>query len=188
MPNSDFHFIEQGIVPNYLGFIGYDFYKNYDFVIDYDYQTVTLYKTDENGNVVTPYSLPNTVITTFHFATLDRKQIPEIELKLGNTIIKGSFDTGNQGNISLDESTKNNMIQQGILAQGNQGSWYGQESEEKNIYNISQLSNDSIPLQLLKNYPLTEGKENHIELGYQFLKNYVSVWNFSKKTITLLRK
>ena len=188
VPNSDLLFIEQGIEQDYLGFIGYDFYKNYEFIIDYDYQTITLYKTDKNGNVITPYTLPNTVLTTFHFTTLKKKQIPEVEIKLGKTTIKGSFDTGNQGRITLDESTKSNLIQQGILTLGNQGGVYGQDSDENNIYNINQLSNESNPLQLLKNYPLKESKENHIHLGYQFLKNYISVWNFRKKTITVLQK
>ena len=188
VPNSDFSFIEQGIVKDFLGFIGYDFYKNYELVIDYDYQTITLFKLDKNGTVVNPYSLLNTEITTLHFTTSNQKQIPLVEIKLGNTNVKGRFDTGNQGNLGLNKDTLNNLIQQGTLIKGNQGYLYGIIEEASNIYNINQLSFASTLLIPLKNFSLTESVDNYIGLGYQFLKNYITVWNFKKGIITLLQK
>ncbi len=188
IPHSDFSFIEQGIVQDFLGFIGYDFVKNYEFIIDYDYQIITLYKLDNTGNVLEPYPLINPVVATIQFTTPDQKQIPITEVKLGDITLMGSFDTGNQGHLKLNDSITQHLIQQRTLVQGNQGSWYGQDSDINNIYNINQLNYALTPLIPVKNYKLTASAENHFEFGYQFLKNYITVWNFQKATITLLQK
>ena len=188
IPHGDFSFIEQGIVQDFLGFIGYDFIKNYEFVLDYDYQTISLYKIDQKGNTLQPYSLSNAVAATIEFTTSDEKQIPVVEMKLGNITLMGSFDTGNQGYVKLNDNTIQDLIQQGTLVQGNQASWYGQESDINNTYNINQLNYAFIPLIPVKNYQLKSSTENHFEFGYQFLKNYITVWNFKKATITLLQK
>lgn len=188
VPNSDFSFIEQGIVKDFLGFIGYDFYKNYEFIIDYDYQTITLYKLNKNGSVINPYNLPNAMVTTLQFTTTNKKQIPIVEIKLGKTTIKGLFDTGNQGNLNLNKDTLNNLTQEGILTQGNQGNLYGVNQDDTTLYNMNQLSYRATLLQPINALTVTESAENHLGLGYQFLKNYITAWNFKKGTITLLQK
>jgi hypothetical protein len=188
VPNSDFSFIEQGIVKDFLGFIGYDFYKNYEFVIDYDYQTITLYKLDKNGSVINLYNLPNAMVTTLQFTTTNKKQIPIVEIKLGNTAINGLLDTGNQGNLSLNKDTFNNLTQQGILTLGNQGNLYGVNQDDTTLYNMNQLSYRATLLHPMNAVTVTESAENHLGLGYQFLKNYITSWNFKKRTITLFQK
>lgn len=44
------------------------------------------------------------------------------------------------------------------------------------------------PLDDIHNLHLEIGKVNEVGLGYQFLKNYVSVWDYKTKTITLLKR
>jgi hypothetical protein len=188
IPHSDFSYVQEGIVQDFLGFIGYDFIKNYEFVLDYDYQTITLYKIDNKGNTLHPYSLSNAVVAAIQFTTPDQKQIPVVEMKLDNISVMGSFDTGNQGYAKLNDNTIQHLIQQGTLEQGNQGSWYGQDSDINNIYNISKLNYALTPLIPVKNYKLITSPENHFEFGYQFLKNYITIWNFKKAAITLLQK
>jgi hypothetical protein len=188
VPNSDFSFIEKGIVSEFLGFIGYDFFKNYEILINYDYQTITLNKLDKKGTVIYPYVLPNEVVTTFQFTTTNAKQIPIVALNIGLNPIEAHFDTGNQGNISLNKSTFSSLLQQGILSNEQQGNRYGEALDDLKTYTIDRIHYAQTPLLPVKNLSFKESDENILGFGYQFLKNYISIWNFQKKTITLLQK
>lgn len=188
VPNSDFSFIEKGIEHDFLGFIGFDFIKNYEFIIDYDYQIITLYKLDKNGSAVCPYTLTNTEIVKLPFTTTKQKQIPIVAINIGQISIKTRFDTGNQGSINLNNSTLNQLLQQEIIHKGNEGSRYGETQDNSETYTINQLSYGLTSLLPVKNFYFTESSENDLGFGYQFLKNYLTIWNFQKKIITLLQK
>lgn len=47
-------------------------------------------------------------------------------------------------------------------------------------------SDNGTPLTDVHNLRLTIGNENRIGKGYQFLKNYISSWNYQAQTITLV--
>ncbi len=38
-----------------------------------------------------------------------------------------------------------------------------------------------------RNLDFKTGSKNRLGLGYHFLKNYISVWDYSRRTLTLLR-
>ena len=53
---------------------------------------------------------------------------------------------------------------------------------------IKKLRFENQALEDIHHVQLEIGKENKIGMGYQFLKNYVSAWNYKDKTITLLKR
>lgn len=189
IPHSNFSFVEVGITKDFLGFIGYEFFKNFEFQIDYDHQTITLNKIDKNGNTLSPFILKNTLLTTLAFRTPESKQMPKVNLTFGKDTIITKFDTGNQGDIYLNDSLRDQFIQRGILSEMNTDNWYGHASETSSkSYDINQVKYKDINLIPSRNYRYTSSNENQIGFGYQFLKNYISVWNFRKKTIALFKK
>lgn len=180
VPNSDFSFIEKGIVSEFLGIIGYDFFKNYEILINYDYQTITLNKLDKKGTVIYPYLLPNEVVITFQFTTTNAKQIPIVALNTVLNPIEAHFDTGNQGNISLNKSIFSSLLQQGILSNEQQDNRYGEALDDLKTYAIDRMHYIQTPLQPVKNLSFKETDENIIGFRYQFLKNYIIFGIFKK--------
>jgi len=53
---------------------------------------------------------------------------------------------------------------------------------------LKKLQYGDQPLVDLHNLRLEIGDENQLVLGYQFLKNYVTAWNYQDQTITLLKR
>ena len=54
--------------------------------------------------------------------------------------------------------------------------------------NVSGLGYGDIALVDLRNLDFNEAKADRIGLGYQFLKHYISVWDYQSQTLTLLRR
>jgi hypothetical protein len=52
---------------------------------------------------------------------------------------------------------------------------------------LTGLSYDAQNLQEARNLDFKIGTQNRVGLGYHFLKNYVSVWDYKHSTLTLLR-
>ncbi|MEI6270311.1 MAG: hypothetical protein WCP01_15655 [Methylococcaceae bacterium] len=63
------------------------------------------------------------------------------------------------------------------------------EPHEPTLYcTIKKLRFENQALEDIHHVQLEIGKKNKIGMGYQFLKNYVSVWNYKNQTITLLKR
>jgi hypothetical protein len=187
--HSDFEFIEKGITPDFLGFIGNEFIKNYEIVIDYDRQVIDLYKLKKDGTTYINYKRNEPELASMQFTPDTRsKQIPVIVMTVGGEKFEAKFDTGNQGKIKLNEATKTKLLQEGNLVEYNKGNWYGQPDAERITYSIKNIKYITIDLSSVNNYQYSENDKNEFTLGYQFLKNYISVWNYKKETISLFKR
>ena len=49
------------------------------------------------------------------------------------------------------------------------------------------LSYSAQPLGEIRNLLFTSGTRDRVGLGYHFLKNYITVWDYSRRTLTLLK-
>jgi hypothetical protein len=184
---ADFSFIEKGITSDFLGFIGYEFIKNYEVILDYDHQLITLYKIDSLGNTLMPYKLSNELLTIIN--TKPDRHLPTALIKFGKTEILGHFDTGNPGTISLNDTTKNKFLQEGILEQFEGKYRHGQILEATDYaYNMNNVNYKGVSLKYLNNFIIDNNEKNHFGFGYQFLKNYLTVWNFTKEEIGLYER
>lgn len=185
VPHTDLGFIEKGIIGNALGFLGYEFLKNYQFVINYNYQTIDFYALNNEAGQFALID-KNEMVTVLNFkVNPDMIQLPIIEFTLAGSTIEGTFDTGAQGEISLTKELKDQLIKKGHLIPVKNAHWYGQESIEKDIYILRNLKYKDIVLHDIY-LKVSEGESNTLSLGYQFLKNYTSIWNFKDSSIILL--
>lgn len=185
VPHTDLSFIEQGVMGNILGFLGYEFLKNYQFVINYDYQTIDFYALNNKEGQFASID-KNEMVTTLNFKVdPDMMQLPIVEFTVDGMAIEGTFDTGAQGKISLTKELKDQFIKKGHLIPVKNAHWYGQESVEQDIYILRNLKYKDIVLHDIY-LKVSEGESNTLSLGYQFLKNYTSIWNFKDNSIILL--
>jgi len=183
--HADFGFIEEGITKDFLGFLGYEFIENYEFIIDYDAQVINLYQLDETGHSSQNIYNKEDVIESLKFTTLSEKQMPVLEFSLANEKIVSYFDTGNQGSINLLPSFKDKLLHTKDLKSFNNG-WYGQPNSPTFV--LDGLTYNGNKLEKIRNLSILDSDKNEIEIGYQFLKNYKSVWNYKTNTIILLKR
>ena len=183
--HADFGFIEEGITKDFLGFLGYEFIENFEFIIDYDAQVINLYKLDETGHSSQNIYNKEDVIESLKFTTPSGKQIPVLEFSLANEKIVSFFDTGTQGSIKLLPSFKDKLLHIKYLKLFNNG-WYGQPDLPTVV--LDGLIYNGNKLEKIRNLSISDSDKNEIEIGYQFLKNYKTVWNYKTKSILLLKR
>ncbi len=173
--SANFVFIEHGIRPDFLGFIGFALIRDYEFVIDYERQVIDLYRAGENGDPVVRHVNPDEVVATLTFRTEREQQVPLVTFAVDGEQIEASFDCGSPGGLSLTAETRQALETSGRL-QSTEGA-----------HTLSGLTYDGITLSI--EFPrLAEGVTNTMSLGYSFLREYRSVWNYRKHTVTLLRR
>jgi hypothetical protein len=187
VPHADFGFIEEGAVQNYLGFIGHGFNKDYLFIIDYDKQTIDLFLSTQEHDELPNVIKQDKLVAKLDFSSRGDGRIPEVEFTIGSSTITGKFDTGNQGTLTLTKAMKDKLESEGYLLTESRDYWYGaQESHPAGV--LKKLSYQNKILTDIHNLRISIGEVNEIGLGYQFLKNYVSAWDYHNKTITLMRR
>jgi hypothetical protein len=191
--HANLGFTQLGITSDLMGFVGYEFMKDYEFVIDYDNQIIEMYLIlDNKENQL--YS-EDEVVVELDFSTPFLSNIPYVDFDCNGQRITASFDTGNQGNLHLNESKTKEFVKSGVINEGKSNGIYGQ-SAKVTIYTMDNLSYNGVKLDKIKNMmisensgiPITETNQFDLGIGYQFLKNYRSIWNFRTKKIILLSR
>ncbi|MGB2313528.1 MAG: hypothetical protein ACPH4K_08920, partial [Flavobacteriaceae bacterium] len=87
--------------------------------------------------------------------------------------------------IKLLRSFKNKLLQTKDLKLFN-NCWYGQPNIPTFV--LDGLTYNDNKLEKIRNLSILDSDKNEIQLGYQFLKNYKTVWNYKKNTIILLKR
>lgn len=185
--HTDWGFIEQAYTPNFLGSIGHGFNRNYVFVIDYDAQTLTFHALNQDEAAIASIIDPARLVAILHFTPkgVDGK-MPEVEMRIGKETLNVFFDTGSQGALELTETMKNRLEDQGKLSLSLSQYLYGTYETHLRA-SLTGLSYDAKNLQEARNLSFKIGTQNRVGLGYHFLKNYVSVWDYKHSTLTLLK-
>ena len=180
--------MEQGLVEGFLGTVGHGFNRNYLFVIDYDTQIIDFYSLNQDDETLADNLPPEQVVVILKFEPTDAEgNMPAVEFTIGNIPILGVFDTGDHGTLTLTETLKTQLDQAGYLVTDDQDFLYG-TYEPYLQGTLKKLQYGDQPLVDLHNLRLEIGDENQLVLGYQFLKNYVTAWNYQDQTITLLKR
>ncbi len=191
--HADFGFTQIGITPDMMGFLGYEFMQDYEFMIDYDDQIIEMYLISDNDK--NKIYKEDEVVVELDFSTPFMPNIPYVDFESKGQKIKANFDTGNQGHLDLDASKTKTLIQAGIINEVQSNGIYGQPAITTK-YSIDDLRYKDIKLKKIKSMmnhvasgmPVTKESEYDFGVGYQFLKNYRSVWNFKTKKIILLNR
>ena len=174
--SADFGFIEDGIVPQYLGFIGHGILKNFEFTIDYDRSNLFFSRLDPDGEALVSRVPLEDVHTTLTFACRDcDRQYDQIPFRLGEIPLTLGIDTGNSGGqLTLTARTKEALEHSGHLtAQGDSYILEGLEHEEVSF------SVDGLRVMV--------GETDGGTLGYSFLRQFKTVWNYQLGTLVLVR-
>ena len=174
--SADFGFIEQGIVPQYLGFIGHGILKNFEFTIDYDRSNLFFSRLDPDGEALVSRVPLEDVHATLMFACRDcDRQYDQIPFRLGEIPLTLGIDTGNSGGqLTLTARTKEALEHSGHLtAQGDSYILEGLEHEEVSF------SVDGLRVMV--------GETDGGTLGYSFLRQFKTVWNYQLGTLVLVR-
>ena len=174
--SADFGFIEDGIVPQYLGFIGHGILKNFEFTIDYDRSNLFFSRLDPDGEALVSRVPLEDVHATLTFACRDcDRQYDQIPFRLGEIPLTLGIDTGNSGGqLTLTARTKEALEHSGHLtAQGDSYILEGLEHEEVSF------SVDGLRVMV--------GETDGGTLGYSFLRQFKTVWNYQLGTLVLVR-
>ena len=174
--SADFGFIEDGIVPQYLGFIGHGILKNFEFTIDYDRSNLFFSRLDPDGEALVSSVPLEDVHATLMFACRDcDHQYDQIPFRLGEIPLTLGIDTGNSGGqLTLTARTKEALEHSGHLtAQGDSYILEGLEHEEVSF------SVDDLRVMV--------GETDGGTLGYSFLRQFKTVWNYQLGTLVLVR-
>jgi hypothetical protein len=186
--HADFAFIEEGITANFLGFIGFEFLKNYEFVINYNLKEIHLYLLDEKGDHLMTNITNENIIATLNFNTTSDEQIPTVEIFSAGQKINLSFDTGAPGSLKLTKQSANKLRKAGNLIEINNNSRAKEKEFKTTYFTLRGANYETTSIGDIINLPFSEGKKNELMCGYNFLKNYLSVWNYKKKTLTLIKR
>jgi hypothetical protein len=162
-----------GVRPDVLGFAGLALVRDLEFTLDYAKSTLELHRTSADGDALIAHVNPADVVATLAFR-FEGNHMPVVTLQLGAVEMKGWLDTGTPGKLVLTAPTRATLEEAGILRCA------------QPICALSALRYQDTALDADVPAVVT-GEENQLQLGYNLLRHYRSVWNYRKQTITLLR-
>ena len=187
LPHTNFDFIEKWVLQDFLGMTGHAFNKDYLFIINFDNQTIDFHSFKQDDKTLSAYINKESLIATLPFTAKDDGRKPEIDLLIGNEKMTGVFDTGNRSGLIITEEMKNRLEKAGNLRVEKKAYLYGM-NEPYLSCTLRNLTFNNQPLEDIHNVDLKIGEANELWLGYQFLKHYVSAWDYKNKTITLMKR
>lgn len=173
--SADLGFInaEGGIRPDFLGFAGLPLLQEHEFILDYQTGTVEIYRTAENGSPLIPHTVPADIVAVIDFK-YSGSGLPKTTFHIGDIQLEASFDSGSPGVLTLTKPTQQALERSGKLQK------HGQN------YTLDGLTYQGIAL-TTATPSLVSGAKDSINLGYNLLRHYRSVWNFKQQTLVLLK-
>lgn len=186
--HTDWQFLEAAYTPAFLGSIGHGFNRDYVFVIDYDAQTIAFHPYGQDATALSRVIDPARVVATLPFTPtgVDGK-MPEVDIRIGDETITARFDTGNLGTLELTEAMQARLESQGRLHISASPYTYG-AYEARRVASLNGLSHLGQALHDVGALSFTSAPHNRVGLGYQFLRQYVTVWDYRARTLTLLAR
>lgn len=173
------------ITPDFLGFIGYWFWDGYALKMDYKQSRATFYRGGPDD-----YLRGEQVMAALPFELRKLPNHPVMHIKIGSTDFAVAFDTGQYGSMFTDQDTLNRLKKEGLITPG-------KNDGEKFIVTGIRFDNGlgaTMPVEQVSTEPFVAAKplglteKNILTMGYGFLKQYKTVWDFKRKTIYLLRR
>lgn len=187
-------FLQARLTPDCLGFLGYDFFDGYIFKLDYLRNQVTFYKNNPQRQSSKDFLRGEDVLAVLNFETRLLPNHPFITIQLGKTTITGAFDTGQYGLVQLTPVAEKKLTTSGRVRPA------GTTSRGDTIVNLTNVNLTSTfavnipgleyitygkPLSFKKTIGLTES--NILTIGYRFLSQYKTVWDYGSKKIYVLK-
>lgn len=172
------------ITPDFIGWIGFHFWEGYTLKLDYRHLQATFYR-----GMPDDYLSDEKLIATLPFETGKLPHIPVSDVKIGDMEGTALFDTGAYGMLCIDAQSKARLIDSGVLKPT-------ADDDKYDLYRLK-IGDSTLPdlkgiIVLTGTFPAAEQTGLHdkiiLIMGYAFLSNYKTIWDYQKKTIYLLQK
>lgn len=170
------------ITPDFIGWVGYDFFAGHAMKLDYRQLKVTFYQGGPEE-----FLAGEVVIAVIPFETRKLPNIPLLPARIGDVDAIVSLDTGLNGSLYTTAEKRRLLINSGHLKPS-------PNSDTHDLLNarLADIIDSSFPdLEVdeeaspsATSVGVTE--ETELELGYVFLRQYKTVWDYRQKQIYLL--
>jgi hypothetical protein len=170
------------ITPDFIGWLGYYFWENYALELDYGRLQATFHRQPGQD-----YLAGQKQLAALPFDLLKRRNIPIMKARIGDTDLTVAFDSGQYGYLYVDPDVRDKMIRQGLLAPaGEDGSYKVTQMRLAGVDMASAMTIkvDTAPFPAAA--PIGVPEKNFMTIGYGFLRDHRTVWDFQKKTIYVL--
>ncbi|AZA85501.1 hypothetical protein EG349_01190 [Chryseobacterium shandongense] len=191
--SGNYGFIQNVLTPDFLGFIGYDFFKEYIFKIDYLHHKITFYKNAGETRISGDILKNEKILAVLTFEIRNRPNIPIVKFKIKGVDVMGVFDTGQNGSLQLDTESAQMLTQENIVTKS------GIDSNGDTLLNITNIEicdKLTITLKGIEYAELNSTKvarrelgisePNLMSIGYRFLAQHKTVWDYAQKKIYIL--
>jgi len=193
--SSNYDFLQRNITPDFLGFIGHDFFTGYIFKLDYLRKKITFYKNTEIRKTSKDFLKNENVLAIISFETRALPNHPLIKVKVGNTDILASFDTGQYGLLQLEDKARKKLTEESLLRSIGLD---GNDDELVNIYDVEMGGVFKTTLKGIHPFTLDQTapfrkaiqitEPNYMSIGYRFFDQYKTVWDYDEKKIYVLER
>jgi hypothetical protein len=192
--SENLDFLQNRITPDCAGYMGYAFVKGYLFKLDYLRNQVTFYKNTAERQANKDFLKGEKILAVLPFEIRRAPNDPIVKLKVGDVDIIGVFDTGQYGMVQLNPAEEKKLLQSKLLtAAGTDGAG----DTIATLLQVSTAEHFKFDLPALNYYPHSQPmpfkksllitEDNMITLGYRFLSQYKTVWDYENKQIYILQ-
>jgi hypothetical protein len=193
--SGNFDFLQKNITPDCIGYIGYNFFEGYIFKLDYLKRKITFYKNTLQRQSTKDFLNGEKVLAIFNFETRNLPNHPMVHLRIGNVEVLGSFDTGQYGLLQLEEQAQKDLAASFLVVSA------GLDGYNTKLLNVNDVEIEGTfkvnlkgiyPFSMEETKPFRKGLQiteaSYMSLGYRFLDQYKTVWDYSEKKIYILEK
>lgn len=170
------------ITPDFLGWIGHGFFSSYAMKIDYQRLRVTFY-----GEGPDRYLDGERLVAALPFETRKLPNVPLLEARIGDVDAIVSLDTGMYGSLNIPEEKRRRLLDRGQLT----------PAEDPDKFDLSSVRiADKVDVSVpgieveegtsASAAPVGVTEDTELELGFVFLRNFKTVWDYRRKQLYLL--
>lgn len=173
------------ITPDFLGWLGHEFWAGYAVKFDYKALKATFYRGGP-----TAFLKDEIVVAAIPFQTRNRPNVPVLTAMIGDTAFETVLDTGQYGNIYADAATLEHLSAIGAVSPT-------PGKGDIDIHAVRFSEGPAIPMAKLASHAIEEAtpfakgigvtSPRILSLGYVFLKQYKTVWDYPDGTLYLLK-
>lgn len=191
--SGNYDFLQKYITPDCIGYIGHDFFGGYLFKLDYLHSKVTFYKATPERRKSKDFLKNEKVVAILNFEIRKLVNHPLVKLTIDGINVIGTFDTGQNGTLQLDTpAAKRLKSRKTVLVSGVNGNGDTLHMVKKILIDGNfatslkglELADQKAFGTLKKKNDITES--NLMTIGYRFLSQFKTVWDYSEKKIYIL--
>ncbi len=175
----------EGITPDFIGWIGYNTFRNHALKMDYRNLTATFYRYGESD-----YLEAERVVAQLPFTTRKLPNIPFIAGHVGDMALATLWDTGMHGALYTTAEGKARLLREGRLTPS---------KTKPDSFDLDGLRLNGHAMPVLRSIsvstepspaagPIGIVEADALKIGYSLLHQFKTVWDFERQRIYLLER